>query len=403
MATRQQHLFESQRLQLDEALALTVESLTEYGSRYPHWGIAWSWGKDSTAVATLVAYLIDSGRVPRPESVTVLAADTRLELLPLAESARLLSADLKDCGFDVRRVIAPLDARFMVNILGRGVTPPNSMTQRWCTRQIKIDPMKLEVARLVADKGGTDNFLMLTGVRVGESAARDNRIALACTKDGAECGQGWFQHKLGEAGYATLAPIVHWRVCHVWQWLGDIATRIHSISFNTSLLAAAYGGDEAEEKNARMGCVGCTLVQEDKALNMVCAKQEWAYLSPLKRIRGIWDELRSPRHRLRKPAGGTGNEAQRMGPLTMAARAWGLSEILSIQAEVNAAALDLGATNVDVLNGEEEARVHEMWAENVWPAGWTGTEPVASTLMDMQFRDGTVQPIFPALAEWEWA
>ncbi len=35
-----------------------------------------------------------------------------------------------------------------------------------------------------------ENFLMLTGVRIGESAARDQRIALSCTKDGGECGQG---------------------------------------------------------------------------------------------------------------------------------------------------------------------------------------------------------------------
>ena len=40
---------------------------------------------------------------------------------------------------------------------------------------------------------------MLTGVRIGESAARDQRIALSCTKDGGECGQGWFQQTSSQA------------------------------------------------------------------------------------------------------------------------------------------------------------------------------------------------------------
>src|SRR3546814_9885760 len=36
-------------------------------------------------------------------------------------------------------------------------------------------------------------FLLLTGVRQGESAQRDGRIAMSCGKNGAECGQGWYQ------------------------------------------------------------------------------------------------------------------------------------------------------------------------------------------------------------------
>jgi hypothetical protein len=40
-----------------------------------------------------------------------------------------------------------------------------------------------------------ERLLMLTGVRLGESAVRDRRIALSCSRNGAECGQGWFQHQ----------------------------------------------------------------------------------------------------------------------------------------------------------------------------------------------------------------
>jgi hypothetical protein len=48
---------------------------------------------------------------------------------------------------------------------------------------------------------------MLTGVRIGESAARDQRIALSCTKDGGECGQGWFQQTTSTRGGGYVGPI----------------------------------------------------------------------------------------------------------------------------------------------------------------------------------------------------
>jgi DNA sulfur modification protein DndC len=55
-------------------------------------------------------------------------------------------------------------------------------------------------------------ILMITGVRQGESAIRDDRIAMSCGKDGAECGQGWYQEVLPNAKgirgrIATLAPL----------------------------------------------------------------------------------------------------------------------------------------------------------------------------------------------------
>ena len=42
-------------------------------------------------------------------------------------------------------------------------------------------------------------ILMITGVREGESIIRDRRIGMSCSKDGAECGQGWYQQVLPNA------------------------------------------------------------------------------------------------------------------------------------------------------------------------------------------------------------
>ena len=47
------------RISMHEGIELTINSLKAYGSLYEDWCIAWSGGKDSTTVVTLVVYLID--------------------------------------------------------------------------------------------------------------------------------------------------------------------------------------------------------------------------------------------------------------------------------------------------------------------------------------------------------
>jgi DNA sulfur modification protein DndC len=177
----QSNLFEDVRMKLPEAMELTIASLKAYGLKYRHWTCAFSGGKDSTATVTMVAYLIEHGLIPEPESLTVLYADTRQELPPLHLSAMKILDELSARGIRTEVVLPPMDKRYFVYILGRGVPPPNNNTLRWCTRQIKIDPM-IAALRSLRDSIG-EKFLMLTGVRLGESAARDQRIALSCSGD----------------------------------------------------------------------------------------------------------------------------------------------------------------------------------------------------------------------------
>ena len=126
---------------LDEAIELTVQSLLAYWSRHPHVAVAWSGGKDSTATLTALLWLIDTGRIPQPERLHVFYADTRQELPPIQQAAELVMERLRQRNWiEVHVVRAPLDKRFMVYILGRGVPPPNNNTLRWCTRQIKVEP-----------------------------------------------------------------------------------------------------------------------------------------------------------------------------------------------------------------------------------------------------------------------
>ncbi|MBB2841447.1 UNVERIFIED_ORG: DNA sulfur modification protein DndC [Rhizobium etli] len=395
-------LFGGQRLVYDEAVELTLQSMQAYGPAHDHWVFAFSGGKDSWSTVTVVLHLIEARRLAPPRSISILYADTRMELTPLTLSANLLFERLRAKGIHCEVVTAPLDKRFYVYMLGRGVPPPNNNTLRWCTRQIKVDPMTAALERRIDELDGS--ILMITGVRQGESAIRDGRIAMSCGKDGAECGQGWYQQVLPEAKgirgrIATLAPLLHWRVCNVFDWLKIYAPMAEYGAWETMIVADAYGGDEAEEINARTGCIGCSLAAEDLGLKTVIRIPKWAYLAPLLGLKPLYRELRLPQNRLRKSGverlkdGSIAANPQRMGPLTMEARLYALDRILAIQTECNEDAIRLGRPLVDILNAEEEARIRELIALNTWPDKWDGDEPRADTPLDAVFADGSVQPL----------
>lgn len=377
------------RLQMRESIQMTIQSLLAYCHKYDHWCMAYSGGKDSTTLVTLVVWLIDTGQIPRPKSMTVMYADTRLELTPLWAAAQDIIEDLKGYGFDVRIVVAPLEKRYFTYILGRGVPPPTN-TFRWCTPKMKVDPMTKELELLFSEKG--EKVLMLTGVRQGESAIRDQRIVMSCGKDGAECGQGWYQETMPDHICDTLAPLLHWRVCHIWSWLKYWAPTPEYGDWSTSAIADSYGGDEAEELNARTGCIGCNLVSVDKALNNVLKNPRYYYLKPLLRVKLLNNLLRLPANRLRKTGlAPSDNFRQRIGPLTMLARKMGLDEILSIQNEINASAKNEGMPLISLINEEEESYIRKCWEENLWPDRWDGTESTGDTEMETVFKDGSIQ------------
>lgn len=386
-------LFEDDRLTLPKSIELSVESLRHYGSFYKHWAIAFSGGKDSSATVTLIAHLIETGQVPKPESLTVLYADTRQELPPLHSSALGILEELRKRGFETRVVLPELDHRYFVYILGRGVPPPSN-TFRWCTPKLKVMSMERELETLRQERG--EKFLMITGVRIGESAARDQRIAVSCTKDGGECGQGWFQHSSSGAVADTLAPIVHWRVCHVWDWL------LHAdleLGFPTFEIARVYGQDVSdgeEPLNARTGCIGCPLVQKDAALDRVVSQPEWAYLAPLQKLRPLYWEVKKPQYRHRKHEernkdGRLTVKQGRLGPLTLDTRRWMLAEVLAIQEEVNQVAIIQSRPTISLINNEELARINELIDANTYPEKWDGTEPTGDVMLPEIFPDGSVQ------------
>lgn len=405
MQREQQGLFGGARMQMDESIRLTLAALGVYMAGRDTVAVASSGGKDSTTVLTLLVWAILAGHVPVPRRLVVLYADTRMELLPLYQVIDSVLDELEDrreelaalgCELVIRRVVAPVDRRFFVQLLGRGVPPPHNRF-RWCTPKLKVEPMAAALAELRGDGDGPKP-LLLHGVRIGESAARDGRIALACSKDDSECGQGWYQQTLDEDVADKLGPLLHWRVCHVARWLDTWAVREEYGGWDTALLVRAYGGEEAMEAGARTGCVGCPLVTHDHALARILRMQEWGYLTPLTRLRPLYARLQAPAMRLRQPPGELRKDGQpvskqeRLGPLTMEARAHGLTELLAIQGEINARAQALRRPVLDLLNAEEETRIREFWALGEWPDGWTGGEPVGETTLMPLFQTRGATP-----------
>jgi DNA sulfur modification protein DndC len=158
-----------------------------------------------------------------------------------------------------------------------------------------------------------------------------------------------------------------------------------------------YGDDEI-----RTGCVGCNLVSQDTALERLLTKHpdKWGHLRPLIELKPLFQEIRQPKYRLRKTTeyrqdGTPAKNAQRLGPLTMEAREYGLNVVLNIQWRINEAAN--GRPGIDLINAEEEARIRELWALNTWPNGWEGDEIVGDVPIDAVRvgRDGSVavQPL----------
>ena len=396
MSRNQLSLLGTERQAVAEALERTRQTLDLYGQSYKHWAIAYSGGKDSTALVTVVTHLIATGQLEPPESLTVLYADTRQELPALQQGAMQMLETLAARGIRTQVVQPKLDDRYFVYMLGRGVPPPNNNTLRWCTPQLKVEPM-LHALTALRDAAG-EKLLMLTGVRVGESAVRDARIALSCGKNGAECGQGWFQETTPAAIADTLAPLLHWRVCNIWDWLTD--KKAHG--FDTGLVALVYGGDEAIEVNARTGCIGCPLATQDQALDWLIAQRDWAYLAPLKRLRPLYVELRKFQHRKQKDGernkdGKLSSNPNRKGPLTLTAREWALGEVLAIQAEVNAVATQYGRPLIDLISATEEARIRELIALRTYPQRWSDEDPDATVLIAQVLNENVTQELLVTL------
>jgi DNA sulfur modification protein DndC len=362
---------------LPESIAQSLAALREASADFAHWVIPFSGGKDSGVVVSFVLWAIEKCYVPRPQRLIVLRSDTTYELLDLQHNAEALMSEVRNRGFEAITVGPARNDRFYVTILGRGLPPPHPAYKgRWCTRVLKVKPMKAVIDQVAEDIGC--RFLLMSGVRMGESKQRDGKLndskrlaAVACSKDSGECGAGgiWMDERMS-TNYTALPLIVNWRECHVYDflqgWFHHEGVKGHGLESLTRPIAWMYGQHEDGliERSVRFGCFGCPVVKEDRMTAQAAKKNP--KLSPILELHGVWEEMRKPEYRLWKPSG---TAKGKMGPLTIAARKKFLKVILDIQHR----------SCVTLITDEDLEAINRCHREKVYPRGWTGEEVLATT------------------------
>jgi DNA sulfur modification protein DndC len=213
---------------------------------------------------------------------------------------------------------------FWVLLLGKGYPVPHRRFW-WCTERLKINPVK----KVLKELGRGDDVAILTGVRFGESSRRDGKMKRAapyCVGQG-ECGQSLEYH-------GALAPIAHWKTCHI----------------GISLRSMRRLGD-----GLRWMWSGCTAmhrfvlgaVEKDRALEAVMAKDDAGYLQELARFRKrLMDISNDPSMRVQRPDG-------KPGKLKAEVRRVLLDELLQLQTKAG----------IQLICPEEIRIIQELWGD----------------------------------------
>jgi len=308
---------------------------------YRHWIVTFSGGKDSTTtiVVALETALICSRQVER---IDIVYSNTMIEIPLIQQFALDFLKSLKElkrvAGLPIHyHVVYPaMEQRFWVCLLGKGYPPPHQRF-RWCTRRLKIEPVE-DALKSFVKPGKT---LILTGVRFGESRARDARLHQSCSRGG-ECGQGvWFEYS-SRLRAAYMAPIVAWSECDVWDFLQFHAP---ALGYPTRHIEnSIYNGRET-----RFGCWMCTVVRQDRTMEKITALPQWSHLRPLLDFRQRVKELAGrPESRLIRPDG-------KPGRLTLAVRRQLLDELLKLQTTVG----------IEIVSPDEIAIIQKYWEKEV--------------------------------------
>ncbi|MBT9258177.1 MAG: phosphoadenosine phosphosulfate reductase family protein [Clostridiales bacterium] len=316
-----------------EAMQLAEGALeTALRRGFVHWVLTYSGGKDSTTTTVLTLEWLK--RRGYPVKAHVIYADTGLEIPTLHAQAQTFLRALQDLhpGVTVHTAKPEAEESFWVNLIGKGYPPPHNRF-RWCTRRLKVTPMDAVVRTLEG------KVLIITGVRFGESDARDARMQLSCSRGG-ECGQGVWYEESRRLGVGYLAPIAFWRECFVWDYVSLLAP---TLGYPTAAIEEIYGG-----RDTRFGCWVCTVVRQDRAMEKVVATPEGRRYLPLAEFRTWLKDFTERReNRVLRPNGVPGR-------LTLAARRAILERLQVLETE----------TGLSILSPEELERILWYWQAN---------------------------------------
>jgi len=300
--SKQQPLFET----MDEMLAdnptlpLLVEEIQSlYLEDDKPWVVGFSGGKDSTTILSLI-YVAVAKLEPtqRLKHIYVVSSDTLVEtpmvvdMVTNAIEQINLKAKEHDLPMSAHIVIPKMDQTFWANLLGRGYPAP-TLSFRWCTERMKIDPVSEFILDKVARFG---EVVVVLGARKQEGSSRkiniegkEVRNEDGTLKKAARAIQGSrFNRHATLTGALTYTPIEDWTHDDVWMyllgapapWGGDHFELFDLYKDSTTDGECPLVVDTTTPScgNSRFGCWTCTVVTKDRAIEGLIASgngNEW--------------------------------------------------------------------------------------------------------------------------------
>jgi len=232
----------------------------EYIKEASPWVLAYSGGKDSSAVLNLlIKVMINTTILYRP--VYVVFCDTGVENPLVMNFVRYAFKKVNTLSKQKKlplstHILKPRrQDRYWIKVIGRGCPPPTNRF-RWCTDKLRVNPL-----RDFCIKQKLTNITTILGVRKGESQQRDRTIVKYVKS-------GNYLRYYDSKKRLYYCPIFNYSVVDVCNCLSN--GNVFGKNFY-SKLAKIYGLNEGDQdiiyksNDYRMGCWICTVVRKDKS------------------------------------------------------------------------------------------------------------------------------------------
>lgn len=285
--------------------------------------VSWSAGKDSSTLLNLVLTagirLKTLGESVPP--IVVTHADTMIENPEMTLYARnemvMVREFARSHGLNVKIEVAQpnLTSQWSVRVIGGRALPPFPGTNRDCTMDWKISPMKRlrkAVLKQLGEQVGDKEPVVLIGTRYDESQVREQNMRERGESD-VEVRRGVDEN--GKPSHLFLSPIAWWSADDVWEYLGMVRSgtipgysdfedtfRVYADAMGTSCVIVAEDMSKAMKSSkacgARHGCSLCTVASTDQSMeNMLATDERYSYMRGLNQLRNFlaatrWDMAR---------------------------------------------------------------------------------------------------------------